>query len=105
MEENEEYQGKLGELAGEAKDRRKSEEEHLWGDQAQAPVNLLEWARDRRKRFEGYSLSLGNDRPPPYLARSIKRPPSRKESRLALCGMEQKTYTLKKCGSNGRTSF
>jgi len=61
MEDNKEYQGKLGKLASEAKDRRKSEEEHLRGDQAQVPANLLEWARDWRKQFEGYSLSLGND--------------------------------------------
>jgi len=61
MEDNEEYRAKLGKLAGEAKDRRNSEEEHLRGEQAQSPANLLEWARDWRKQFEGYSLSLGND--------------------------------------------
>jgi hypothetical protein len=61
MEETEEYRAKLGKLAGEAKERRNSEEEHLRGDQAQSPANLLEWARDWRKQFEGYSLSLGND--------------------------------------------
>jgi hypothetical protein len=61
MEENEEYRAKLGKLAGEAKDRRNSEEEHLRGEQAQSPANLLEWARDWRKQFEGYGLSLGND--------------------------------------------
>ena len=58
MEGNEEYYGKLGKLAGEAKDHRNSEEKHLRGEQAQGPANLLEWARDWRKQFEGYSLSL-----------------------------------------------
>ncbi len=61
MEKNEEYRTKLGKLAGEAKNRRNSEEERLRGEQAQSPANLLEWARDWRKQFEGYSLSLGND--------------------------------------------
>jgi hypothetical protein len=61
MEDNEEYSRKLGKLASEAKDHRKSEEKHLRGEQAQVPDNLLEWARDWRKQFEGYSLSLGND--------------------------------------------
>ena len=61
MEDNGEYRAKLEKLAGEAKDRRDSEEEHLRGEQAQPPANLLEWARDWRKQFEGYSLSLGSD--------------------------------------------
>ena len=61
MEDNAEYQDKLGKLASEAKDRRNTEEEHLRREQAQAPSNLLEWARDWRKQFEGYSLSLGDD--------------------------------------------
>ncbi len=58
MEDNEEYRGKLEKLAGEAKDHRISEEQHLRGEQAQLPANLLEWARDWRKQFEGYSLPL-----------------------------------------------
>jgi len=56
--DNEEYLGKLGKLVGETKDRRNSEEEHLRGEQAQSPANLLEWARDWRKQFEGCSVSL-----------------------------------------------
>jgi hypothetical protein len=58
MEDNEEHRAKLEKLVGEAKDRRNSEEEHLRGEQAQLPANLLEWARDWRKQFEGYSLPL-----------------------------------------------
>jgi hypothetical protein len=58
MEDNEEYRGKLEKLAGEARDCRNSEEERLGGEQAQSPANLLEWARDWRKQFEGYSLPL-----------------------------------------------
>ena len=61
MEDNAEYQDKLGKLASEAKEHRNSEEEHLRGDQAQPPANLLEWARDWRKQFEGYSLSLAGE--------------------------------------------
>ena len=61
MEDNEEYHGKLGKLAGEAKDRRNSEEEHLRRTQAASPTNLLEWARDWRKQFEGYSLTLAGE--------------------------------------------
>jgi len=58
MEDNEEYRAKLEKLAVEAKDHRNSEEERLRGEQAQSPANLLEWARDWRKLFEGYSLPL-----------------------------------------------
>ena len=58
MEENQEYRDKLGTLAVEAKDLRNSEEKHLRGEQKHAPANMLEWARNWRKQFEGYSLSL-----------------------------------------------
>ena len=57
MEGNKEYQEKLEKLACEARDRRDSEEEYLRRNQAQAPTNLLEWARDWRKQFESYSLA------------------------------------------------
>jgi hypothetical protein len=58
MEEKREYRDKLGKLAVEAKDLRNSEEKHLKGEQKQTPANLLEWTRNWRKQFEGYSLSL-----------------------------------------------
>ena len=58
MEDNKKYRGKLEKLAGEAKDRRISEEGHLRGEQEQLPANLLERARDWWKQFEGYSLPL-----------------------------------------------
>ncbi len=56
IEENQEYQEKLTQLAEEAKAFRKAEEAALRGEETLYPFDQMAWPRTWRKEFEAYSL-------------------------------------------------
>jgi hypothetical protein len=61
MEPKTEYKEALRRLGEEAKEKREREEEALCGKGES--VSVLEWSREWRKKFEGYSLACENIRP------------------------------------------
>ncbi len=56
MEDNPEYQEELKNLANEAKDLRSVEESNLCGHEVGYPIEISEWARTWRKKFEAHCL-------------------------------------------------
>jgi hypothetical protein len=55
IETDETYRSKLGTLAAETRDHRDHEEKALCGEGDHE--DLIDWARDWRKQFEGYALA------------------------------------------------